>query len=84
MPRTLATPAATKPDPRYDGWLSVIDREKGVAYDFWRARRQSDDTISYQFAKTWKLDGPGFSGRSPKTRSAPPAPAARACRCSPA
>jgi hypothetical protein len=58
---TLALPATTTPDPRYDGWLSVIDREKGVAYDFWRARRQSDDTISYQYAKTWKLDGPGFS-----------------------
>lgn len=61
VPRTLALPPQTTPDPRYDGWLSVIDREKGVAYDFWRARRQSDDTISYQFAKTWKLDGPGFS-----------------------
>src|ERR1700761_3252426 len=61
VPRTLAIPPATKPDPRFDGWLSVIDREKGVAYDFWRARRQSDDTISYQFAKIWKLDGPGFS-----------------------
>jgi hypothetical protein len=61
VPRTLALPPQTRPDPRYDGWLSVIDREKGVAYDFWRARRQSDDTISYQFAKSWKLDGPGFS-----------------------
>jgi hypothetical protein len=61
VPRTLAIPPSTKPDPRFDGWLSVIDREKGVAYDFWRARRQSDDTISYQFAKTWKLAGPGFS-----------------------
>jgi hypothetical protein len=61
VPPTLALPPQTTPDPRYDGWLSVIDREKGVAYDFWRARRQSDDEISYQFAKTWKLDGPGFS-----------------------
>lgn len=61
VPRTLALPPQTRPDPRYDGWLSVIDRETGIAYDFWRARRQSDDTISYQFAKTWKLDGPGFS-----------------------
>jgi hypothetical protein len=61
VPPTLALPPETTPDPRYDGWLSVIDRENGVAYDFWRARRQSDDTISYQYAKTWKLDGPGFS-----------------------
>lgn len=61
VPATLALPPETRPDPRFDGWLSVIDREKGVGYDFWRARRQSDDTISYQYAKTWKLDGPGFS-----------------------
>lgn len=75
VPATLPLPPQTRPDPRYDGWLSVIDREKGIAYDFWRARRQSDDTISYQFAKTWKLDGPGFSrpvsedpGRAPGAR----------------
>jgi hypothetical protein len=61
VPPTLALPPTTTPDPRYDGWLSVIDREDGVGYDFWRARRQSDDTISYQYAKAWKLDGPGFS-----------------------
>jgi len=61
VPATLALPPETRPDPRYDGWLSVIDRENGIGYDFWRARRQSDDTISYQYAKTWKLDGPGFS-----------------------
>lgn len=61
VPAMLALPAATTPDPRFDGWLSVIDREAGMGYDFWRARRQSDDTISYQYAKSWKLDGPGFS-----------------------
>jgi hypothetical protein len=54
-------PAGTTPAPSYDGWLSVIDRTKGVGYDFWRARREDDGSISYQFAKTWKLDGPGFS-----------------------
>jgi len=75
VPRTLAIPPQTKPDPRFDGWLSVIDREKGVAYDFWRARRQSDDTISYQFAKTWKLGGPGFS--KPVSEDAVRAPGAR-------
>jgi hypothetical protein len=61
VPRTLALPAGTNPDPSYDGWLSVIDRGNGIGYDFWRARRESGDTISYQFAKAWKLDGPGFS-----------------------
>ena len=61
VPAALALPPATNPDPRFDGWLSVIDPARGVGYDFWRARRQSDDTISYQYAKAWALDGPGFS-----------------------
>ena len=61
VPSTLTIPANTTPDPRYDGWLSVIDRENGMGYDFWRARREGDGTISYQFGKAWTLDGPGFS-----------------------
>jgi hypothetical protein len=61
VPARLLLPAGTTPAPSYDGWLSVIDRAKGVGYDFWRARREDDGSISYQFAKTWKLDGPGFS-----------------------
>jgi len=61
VPSSLSVPANTTPDPRYDGWLSVIDRENGMGYDFWRARREGDGTISYQFGKAWTLDGPGFS-----------------------
>jgi len=61
VPKTIAIPANATPDPRYDGWLSVIDRENGLGYDFWRARRQTSDLISYQYAKAWTLDGPGFS-----------------------
>jgi hypothetical protein len=61
VPETLTIPANTTPDPRFDGWLSVIDRENGMGYDFWRARREGDGTISYQFGKAWTLDGPGFS-----------------------
>lgn len=61
VPDSLPIPANTTPDPRYDGWLSVIDSEAGIGYDFWRARRQSDNSISYQYAKAWTLDGPGFS-----------------------
>jgi hypothetical protein len=61
IPATLMLPSGTTPNPSYDGWLSVIDRAKGVGYDFWRARREDDGSISYQFAKTWKLTGPGFS-----------------------
>jgi hypothetical protein len=60
-PETLSIPPNTTPDPRFDGWLSVIDRDSGLGYDFWRARRQTDDSISYQYAKGWSLDGPGFS-----------------------
>lgn len=54
-------PPGINPDPRYDGWLTVINRSQGVAYDFWRARRQADGSISYQYVKRWNLDGPGFS-----------------------
>jgi len=61
VPSQLALPPGTTPDPRYDGWLSVIDPERGVGYDFWRARRQDSNTISFQFSKGWTLDGPGFS-----------------------
>lgn len=61
VPGSLSIPANTTPDPRFDGWLSVIDRENGMGYDFWRARREGDGTISYQFGKAWTLDGPGFS-----------------------
>ena len=61
VPAVLELPAGTTPNPSYDGWLSVIDRAKDVGYDFWRARREDDGSISYQFAKTWKLEGPGFS-----------------------
>ncbi len=61
VPDELAIPANTTPDPRYDGWLSVIDIEAGMGYDFWRARRQTDNSISFQYSKAWTLDGPGFS-----------------------
>ena len=61
VPGSISIPPNTTPDPRYDGWLSVIDREAGMGYDFWRARREGNGTISYQFGKAWTLDGPGFS-----------------------
>jgi hypothetical protein len=56
----LISPNAN-PDPRYEGWFTVIDRSEGVAYDLWRARRQADGSISYEYAKRWELNGPGFS-----------------------
>jgi hypothetical protein len=54
-------PPNANPDPRYEGWFTVIDRGEGVAYDLWRARRQADGAISYEYAKRWELNGPGFS-----------------------
>jgi hypothetical protein len=58
---TALIPSGVNPDPRYDGWYTIIDRAAGVAYDLWRARRQADGSISYQYVKRWNLNGPGFS-----------------------
>jgi hypothetical protein len=58
---SLTLPVDVSPLPQYDGWLTVTDRSRGVAFDFWRARRSRDGgTISYQFARRWDLGGPGF------------------------
>jgi hypothetical protein len=57
----LQVPADISPDPRYDGWFTIIDTDGKYAYDLWRGRRESNDSISYQFARRWALDGPGFS-----------------------
>ena len=39
VPDEIALPPGTTPDPKYDGWLSVIDLDAGLGYDFWLARR---------------------------------------------
>ena len=57
----LNIPADVDPDPRYDGWYTVFDTSASVAYDLWRARRESDDTISYNYMRKWDLNGPGYS-----------------------
>ena len=57
---TLNVPSDVDPDPRYDGWFTIFDISKPVAYDLWRARREDDGTISYQFMRKWDLDGSGF------------------------
>lgn len=57
---TLTIPADIDPDPRYDGWFTIVDAEANVAYDLWRARREDDDSISYHYMKKWALDGPGY------------------------
>jgi hypothetical protein len=66
--RTLRIPPDVDPDPRFDGWLTVLDRRRGIAWDLWRARRQADGSISYQYARRWELSGPGFG--APGTVSA--------------
>jgi hypothetical protein len=59
---TLTIPADVNPLPQYDGWFTVINRGRGVAYDLWRARRGGPEgnVISYQFMRQWDLNGPGF------------------------
>lgn len=59
--QVLNIPDDVDPDPRYDGWFTVFDPTSSVAYDLWRARREDDDTISYNYMRKWDLDGPGFS-----------------------
>lgn len=58
---SLTVPAGVDPDPRYDGWFTVVDSRSGVAHDLWRARRQRDDSISFQYIKRWSLSNTGFS-----------------------
>jgi hypothetical protein len=57
---SVTIPPDAKPDPRYDGWFTVMNRAGNVAYDLWRARR-SGDVISYEYIKKWDLNGPGYS-----------------------
>lgn len=54
----LRIPENVNPDPRYDGWMTVIEGSK--AYDLWRARREDDGSISYQHLRAWDLRGPGI------------------------
>ena len=58
---TLSIPDDIDPDPRYDGWYTVFDTTASVAYDLWRARREGDDTISYNYMRKWDINGPGYS-----------------------
>lgn len=57
----LNIPDDVDPDPRYDGWYTVFDTSASVAYDLWRARREADGTISYNYMRKWDLNGPGYS-----------------------
>lgn len=57
----LNIPDDVDPDPRYDGWYTVFDTSSSTAYDLWRARREDDDTITYNYMRKWDLDGPGYS-----------------------
>lgn len=56
----LPVPADVSPDPRYDGWFSIIDDDARYVYDLWRGRREAGGAISYQYMRRWSLDGPGF------------------------
>ncbi len=56
----LPVPADVNPDPRYDGWFSIVDEDGRYVYDLWRGRRESNDAISYQYMRRWLLSGTGF------------------------
>jgi hypothetical protein len=57
---TIKIPPDACPDPRFDGWMTALDTEERVAYDFWRARCEADGSLSYHYVKRWDLDGPGY------------------------
>ena len=56
----LDLPADVDPDPRYDGWFTVVDVADRTVHDLRRARREDDGSISYERLRLWDLDGPGF------------------------
>ncbi len=57
---TLPIPGDVNPDPRSDGWFTLVNGSTGVAYDFWRARRQAGGSISYEYVKKWNINGSGY------------------------
>ncbi|WP_323792950.1 hypothetical protein [Nocardioides sp.] len=56
----LDLPTDVDPDPRYDGWYTVVDVAERTVRDLRRARREDDGSISYELMREWDLDGPGF------------------------
>jgi len=58
--QVLNIPSDVDPDPRFDGWFTVFDVSEPIAYDLWRARREDDGTISYNYMRKWDLNGPGY------------------------
>jgi hypothetical protein len=57
---SLSIPPRVSPDPRFDGWFTVFDTRRNVAYDLWRARRQADGSVSFEYVKKWNLAGSGY------------------------
>lgn len=57
---SVTIPLDACPDPRYDGWMTVLDANQQIALDFWRGRCEADGSLSYHFVKKWDLGGPGF------------------------
>lgn len=57
---SVVIPPDACPDPRYDGWMTVIETGSREALDFWRGRCEADGSLSYHYVKKWDLDGPGF------------------------
>lgn len=62
---SVMLPPDGRPLPQYDGWITVVDAQRDVAFDFWRARRKGA-VMSYSYVKRWDLSGPGYG--PPATR----------------
>jgi hypothetical protein len=57
--KSLNIPTNVNPDPRYDGWFTVITPNGLTAWDLWRARRLANGSISFQYGRKWALNGSG-------------------------
>jgi hypothetical protein len=58
---TVRIPADASPNTGSDGALAVIDEERGVTYELWRARRISSTAWSAEWGSTNDLGGDGIA-----------------------
>lgn len=74
VPSALVLPDDAVPDSGHDGWLILVDEERRIAWDLWRARRVGQ-TISYAFARRWSLTSSGAG--TPRSETYPRTPSLR-------
>lgn len=74
VPSHLVLPDDAVPDSGHDGWMILVDQERGIAWDLWRSRRVGQ-TISYAFARRWSLNASGAG--TPRSDTYPRTPSLR-------